>query len=144
MACADRKLADCVARAVLAVSPQLILLAPAHSQLAAAGQKLGLSVVLEVFADRAYQDDGQLVPRNQPGAMIHGAEAALAHVLRMLDEQAIISLDGKRLPTRVQSICVHGDNPEAVATAAHIRQGIEAAGYHIVGIDQLTNSVNID
>ena len=144
MACADRKLADCVARAVLAVSPQLILLAPAHSQLAAAGQKLGLSVVLEVFADRAYQDDGQLVPRNQPGAMIHGAEAALAHVLRMLDEQAIISLDGKRLPTRVQSICVHGDNPEAVATAAHIRQGIEAADYHIVGIDQLTNSVNID
>jgi len=84
------------------------------------------------------------VPRSQPGAMIHGAEAALAHVRRMLDEQAIVSLDGKRLPTRVQSICVHGDNPAAVATAAHIRQGIEMAGYRIVSLDQLPNSLSMD
>jgi UPF0271 protein len=137
MACADRALADCVARAVRAADPQLILLAPAHSQLAVAGEQLGLPVVLEVFADRAYQDDGQLVPRSQPGAMIHGAEAALAHVLRMLDEQAIVSLAGRRLPTRVQSICVHGDNPQAVATAAHIRHGVEVAGYTIAPLDRL-------
>ncbi len=137
MACADRVLADCVARAVHAVDPRLILLAPAHSQLAVAGERLGLPVVLEVFADRAYQDDGQLVPRSQPGAMIHGAEAALAHVRRMLDEQAIVSLAGKRLPTRVQSICVHGDNPQAVASAAHIRRGLEAAGYAIAALDRL-------
>lgn len=106
MACADPALADCVARAVHAISPQLILLVPAYSHLATAGERIGLPVILEIFADRAYQDDGQLVPRSQPGAMIHGTDAALAHVLRMLDEQAIISLNGKRLPTRVQSICV--------------------------------------
>lgn len=137
MACADRALADCVARAVRIVDRQLILLAPAHSQLAIAGEHLGLPVVLEVFADRAYLDDGQLVPRSQPGAMIHGAEAALAHVQRMLEEQAIVSLSGKRLSTRVQSICVHGDNGDAVASATHIRRGLEAAGYTIAPLDRL-------
>ena len=104
MACADPALADCVARAVYAISPQLILLAPAYSRLASAGERIGLPVILETFADRGYQDDGQLVPRSQPGAMIHGTDAPLAHVLRMLDEQAIVSVNGKRLPTRVQSI----------------------------------------
>ena len=69
--------------------------------------------------------------------MIHGTDAPLAHVLRMLDEQAIVSVNGKRLPTRVQSICVHGDNPEAVATASDLRRGIEAAGYSIVSLDRL-------
>ena len=137
MACADRALADVVARAVRAAGPELILLAPAHSQLALAADALGLPVVLEVFADRAYQDDGQLVPRSQPGALIHGAEVALVHVLRMLDEQAIVSCSGKRLPTRIQSVCVHGDNPQAVATAAHLRGGIEAAGYAIVPLERL-------
>ena len=137
MACADAALADCVARAVHAISPQLILLAPAYSRLATAGERIGLPVILEIFADRAYQDDGQLMPRSQPGAMIHGTDAALAHVLRMLDEQAIVSVNGKRLPTRVQSICVHGDNPEAVATASDLRRGIEAAGYSIVSLDRL-------
>jgi UPF0271 protein len=137
MACADPALAECVARAVHAISPQMMLLAPAYSQLAIAGERIGLPVILEVFADRAYQDDGQLVPRSHPGAMIHGTDAALAHVLRMLDEQAIISRDGKRLPTRVQSICVHGDNPEAVTTASHLRRGIETAGYIIASIDRL-------
>jgi UPF0271 protein len=137
MACADPALADCVARAVHAISPQLILLAPAYSRLATAGERIGLPVILEIFADRAYQDDGQLMPRSQPGAMIHGTDAALAHVLRMLDEQAIVSVNGKRLPTRVQSICVHGDNPEAVATASDLRRGIEAADYSIVSLDRL-------
>lgn len=137
MACADPALADCVARAIHAISPQLILLAPAYSRLATAGESIGLPVILEIFADRAYQDDGQLMPRSQPGAMIHGTDAALAHVLRMLDEQAIVSVNGKRLPTRVQSICVHGDNPEAVATASDLRRGIEAAGYSIVSLDRL-------
>jgi UPF0271 protein len=137
MACADAALADCVARAVRAAGRELLLLAPAHSELAKAGQRQGLRVALEVFADRAYQDDGQLVPRSQPGAMVHGAEAALAHVLRMLQDQAIVSLDGKRLPTAIDSICVHGDSPDAVQTAGAIRQGLVAAGYAIVGLDRL-------
>ena len=135
IACANREVAETIVRAMLAVNPELILLAPAHSVLAATGQQHGLTVILEVFADRAYQDDGQLVPRSQPGALIHGADASLEHVRRMLDAQAIISQSGKQLPTKIESICVHGDNPEAVATARHIRQGIEAAGYSVVSFD---------
>lgn len=130
-ACADLELARTVCRAVLACDRQLILLAPALSQLAAAGREAGLPVVEELFADRAYLDDGQLVPRSRPGAMIHGADASLAHVLRMLEEGAIVGVNGQRLPVRAGSVCVHGDNAEAVATARTLREGLQAAGYAI-------------
>jgi len=130
-ACADLDLARTICRAVAAYDRKLILLAPALSQLAAAGRESGLRVVEEIFADRAYLDDGQLVPRSRADAMIHGAEAALAHVHRMLEEGAIVSLSGKRLPVRAGSVCVHGDNAEAVATARRLREGLEAAGYAI-------------
>lgn len=137
LACADRKIADAIARAVHRLDPGMILLAPAASQLIYAGREQGLPVVEEIFADRAYLDDGNLVPRSQPGAMIHGAEASLAHVMRMIEEQALISINGKRLPVKPQSICVHGDGPDAVATARAIRDGLQAAGFKMVAIPQL-------
>lgn len=136
-ACADAALADVVARAVKAVDRELILLAPACSQLAQAGQRAGLAVALEIFADRAYQDDGQLLPRTQPGAMIHGAEAALAHVLAMLEAGGLIGQQGKVLPTAIASICVHGDGPDAVATAQALRAGLQAAGWQLAGLSAL-------
>ena len=137
MACADDALADTVARAVRAAGRELILLAPACSALSRAGERAGLRVVLEVFADRNYLDDGQLVPRKRPDAMVHGAAESLAHVRRMLEEGAIVSVTGKRLPTPIESICVHGDGPEAVASAAAIRHGLEAAGFSVVPLDRL-------
>lgn len=137
VACAERKLAEAVARAVHRLDPALILLAPAASQLIAAGREQGLPVVEEIFADRAYLDDGNLVPRSQPGAMIHGAEASLQHVMRMVEESALISITGKRIPVNPQSICVHGDNADAVATAQAIRDGLSAAGYKLVTIPEL-------
>lgn len=136
-ACADRALADTVIRAVRAYGRDLILLAPALSELYRAGQAAGLPVVAEIFADRAYQDDGQLVPRNRPDAMVHGPESCYAHVERMLAEGAIVSTTGKRLPCPIGSVCVHGDGAEAVATAAYLRQGLEAAGYRLVGLPAL-------
>lgn len=136
-ACADAALADVVARAIKAVDRELILLAPACSQLALAGQRAGLAVALEIFADRAYQDDGQLRPRTQPGAMIHGAEAALAHVLAMLEAGGLIGQQGKVLPTAIASICVHGDGPDAVATAQALRAGLQAAGWQLAGLSAL-------
>lgn len=129
MACADARLADVVAGAVAAVSRDLILLAPAHSRLIAAGARAGLAVGLEIFADRAYRDDGQLVPRSQPGAMIHGAQASLDHVLRMLDAGGLVTVSGKVLKTEIHSICVHGDGPDALASARRIAAGLEQAGY---------------
>lgn len=136
-ACTDRAVAETVVRAIVAYDRDLILLAPALSQLVEAGRAAGLRVVEEVFADRAYQDDGQLVPRGQPGAMIDGAEASLAHVVRMLEAGALVSRDGVRLPTAIGSICVHGDGAEAVATARHLRDGLTALGYELVTIPAL-------
>ena len=137
MACADAKLAATVARAILRLDPDLILLAPALSQLGVAGREAGLTVVEEIFADRAYLDDGNLVPRSQPGAMIHGADTCLRHVLDMLDAGALISINGKRLPVAAQSICVHGDDADAVATARVLRDGLQRAGYELVPIPAL-------
>ena len=82
-------------------------------------------------------DDGNLVPRSQPGAMIHGAEASLLHVKRMVEESALISINGKRLPINPQSICVHGDNADAVATAQAIRDGLIKLGYRFVTLPEL-------
>ncbi len=137
IACAQRPVADAVARAVHRLDPTLTLLAPAASQMVLAGRELGLPIVEEIFADRAYLDDGNLVPRSQPGAMIHGAQQSLEHVMRMVEESALISINGKRLPVNPQSICVHGDNADAVATAQAIRDGLLAAGYQLVGIPDL-------
>ncbi len=136
-ACVDRALADTICRSVRAIDPALILLAPAASQLVAAGRDAGLPVVEEIFADRAYLPDGQLVPRSRPDAMIHGAEACLAHVRAMLDAGALIAIDGTRLPTPIGSICVHGDNAEAVAVARALRAGLESAAWTCVGLPEL-------
>ena len=137
MACADDLMATTIARAVKAIQPTLILLAPACSALARAGKAVGLRVAIEVFADRAYQEDGQLMPRSQPHAMIHGAAASAAHVLRMLEAGGLVTHAGQVLPTMIHSICVHGDNPEAVASATAVRDALRTRGYTLVGIDRL-------
>jgi UPF0271 protein len=121
-----------VARAVRALDRELILLAPARSALHAAGERAGLRVAAEVFADRAYTDAGTLAPRREPGAVLHDADEVVAHVQRMLDAGAIVARSGKRLPTPMHSICVHGDNPSAVDNARRLRAVLEAAGWRLV------------
>jgi UPF0271 protein len=137
IACADAGVAATVARAVRALDRELILLAPALSALEQAGEAAGLRVGREVFADRSYQGDGQLTPRSQPGAVLHDAPACVQHVLRMLDAQGIVTADGQRLPTRIDSICVHGDGPDAVASAQQIRLALEVAGYRLAPLTAL-------
>lgn len=139
-ACVDRTLADTVCHAMRVIDPKLILLAPAASVLVAAGRDAGLIVVEEIFADRAYLPDGQLVPRSRADAMIHGAAACLAHVRAMLSAGALIAVDGTRIPTPIGSICVHGDNADAVAVARALRQGLLDAGYRIVGLPELADA----
>ncbi|MDR2507376.1 MAG: 5-oxoprolinase subunit PxpA [Candidatus Accumulibacter sp.] len=140
IACENRKIAEAIASAVWRVDPGLILLGPAASQIIHAGRDKGLPVVEEIFADRAYLDDGNLVPRGQPGAMIHGAEASLEHVMRIVGEGALISINGKRIPVNPQSICVHGDNETAAATAKKLREGLIAAGYLLLPLPDLLES----
>ena len=137
VASADLEVARTVARAVAAVDRSLSFLAPCLSQLVVAGREAGLCVVEEIFADRAYLDDGQLVPRGRPGAVIGDPEACLTHVGRMLAEQALVTVTGKRLAARPQSICVHGDGSQAIATARRLREGLIASKYSLVTIPEL-------
>ncbi len=134
MAADDAGMAAAIAGAVKQFDPDLILLAPALSEIARAGHAAGLRVAEEVFADRAYTDSGALVSRRQPGAMIEGAEAVREHVLRMLEEGALVSTGGRRLPCTIHSICVHGDEPSAVATAGTVRDALRTAGFELTAL----------
>jgi UPF0271 protein len=116
-ACRNAELAGAIASAVKAYDPGVILLAPALSALADAGARENLFVALEIYADRAYEDDGQLTPRGEQGAVLHDPQQSLSHVEAMLADGGLKTRSGKILPTPIHSICVHGDGPEAVATA---------------------------
>lgn len=137
VACADAGVATTVVRAVRKLDPQMVLLVPPHSVLADVAVAAGQPVRYEIFADRAYQDDAQLVPRSQPGAVLHDASHCVAHVLGMLKAQAIVSVSGRQLPCRIDSICVHGDGQQAVATARAVREALESEGYRLLSLDQM-------
>lgn len=136
-ACEDAELADAVARAVKAIDPSLILLAPVLSELHKAGERVGLKVAGEIFADRAYTDNATLVPRGQPGAVIHDHDLLVTHVLRMLDAGGVVSQSGKVLPTPMDSICVHGDTLGAVDSARHLRAELEARGWKVATLPEV-------
>lgn len=131
MACRDAELARTVVDAILAFDARLVLLAPACSELSLAGYAAGLKVVEEVFADRAYLDDGSLMPRERPGALIHDPDEALERVLCMLEAQALVTASGQRLPTPIGSLCIHGDTPAAVDMACRLRTRLIAEGWQL-------------
>ena len=115
--------------AALRVDPDLVIMVLAATAQEQVVRDLGCNWAGEIFSDRAYNDDATLVDRKLPGAMIHGAETAAARILQMLEEQAIIAVSGKRIPTRIDTICLHGDGPEALDIARGLRSRLEAAGY---------------
>lgn len=132
MAARDQKLARAIAEGVKAVAPDAILLALAGSEMVHAAQEVGLKVAREVFADRAYNSDGTLVPRSQPGSMIHDPEVAVSRIMRMVTEGRVTAITGEDIVIQADSICVHGDNPDAIAFVARIRAALEAAGVEVV------------
>ena len=115
MAVRDRSVADAIARAVASVDPSLILIGLPESELVAAGTAAGLRTGREAFADRAYRADGTLVPRTEPGAVIHDPEEVLARVVTLAQRP------------NVDTICVHGDTPGAADLARRIRAALELA-----------------
>ncbi len=131
LAMADAGLATAIARACRAVDPRLAFLAVAGTELQRAGEAAGLHTLREIYADRGYDDGGQLVPRGTPGAVLHDAAAAAERAVRMVAEGAVTSLSGRRVPVGIDSICVHGDTPGAVAMARAVREALEAAGVTI-------------
>lgn len=131
MACVDEDLAMACARAARTGDWDLILVAMPGTEMEKAGEKLGLRIAREVFADRAYTAEGQLVSRKLEGAMIHDPDVAAERVVRMVADGKVLSIDGKRVSLRADTVCVHGDNPAAVATAGRIRETLAAAGIEV-------------
>lgn len=132
----DRATADAVVRAVRAVDPELIILTIALSEQFKAAETAGLKVVGELYADRGYTEDGHLIPRGQPGALIEDPDEASDRILAMIEAGAVITAGGKKLPTDFGSICVHGDSSHAVETARRIRARLEAAGVTVAAFSQ--------
>jgi 5-oxoprolinase (ATP-hydrolysing) subunit A len=127
----DRALADAVARAVRDYDPALILYGLAGSELTAAGSALGLRVAHEAFAERRYEADGSLTPRSRPDAVIHDVDLAAQQVARMLRSGRVGTREGGEVLLRADTICLHGDRPDAPAFAAALRSAIEGAGFAV-------------
>ena len=133
MAVRNRELADAIAHGVLAVDTRAILFAPAGTELFRAAQELGLQTAAEVFADRNYNSDGTLVSRTKPDALLHDPAAAAERVVRMLTEGKIRAVDGSDVSVKAETICLHGDKPDAVEFARTLRARLEREGIIIAG-----------
>jgi len=126
MSAMNEELSDAIARAVKDLGGGVQLYALSNSRMVDAGKKHGLTTVGEVFADRGYMDDGTLAPRGQPGGMIEDAAQSVAQVMSMIDDGVVVSLSGKRVPVSPGTLCLHGDQPGAVAFARALREAFSA------------------
>jgi len=128
MASEDAGLARICYEAALRVDPEIILMVLCETAQQKTAEELGAQWAGEIFADRAYEDDATLVDRSKDGAVLHDGGIAAERILGMLQEGAIIAESGKRIPAKIDTICLHGDTPEAVGMAKAIRLRLEAAG----------------
>ena len=131
MAGKDEVMARAICEGVRAVDPSLILLGLSGSKLIEAAKAIGLRAAREVFADRAYEEDGSLVARTKPGAMITDEDEAIARVVSMVTQHKVKAVTGREIPVEADSICLHGDSPKAVLFAEKISAALKAAGVTI-------------
>ena len=141
MACEDYELAKIIAESIIKVNKDLIFLVPTGSQMEKAGKKLGMKVAAEIFADRNYEDDGNLVSRTKKNAMITDPEIAKKHVIQMVENQALNCYSGKKISCEIDSICVHGDGKNAVNTAKQIKEGLIMSGVTLKPLDNMTKFI---
>lgn len=137
MAAENADYAMAIGRAIKAVDRDLIYVALSGSEMEKAAQKLELPLAREGFCDRQYEDDGNLTSRKIPGSVIKDPAVATEQIVRMVVEGEIITRSGNRIKRRVDSLCVHGDEPTAIALAAQVRAGLEAAGVKIVPLTEM-------
>ncbi|MEN5016302.1 5-oxoprolinase subunit PxpA [Erwinia sp. Eh17-17] len=121
-AAGDPQLAEAIAAAVKAVDPALILVGLANSELIRAGERHGLTIRQEVFADRGYQSDGALVPRGQPGALVDSDQQAISQTLAMIQQGQVQSVSGEWVKVQADTVCLHGDGAHALDFARQLRQ----------------------
>ena len=128
MACEDFELANTIAKAIYNIDKNIIFLVPTGSQMEIAAKKLDLKIACEIFADRNYEDDGNLVSRTKDNALITDPEIAKKHVLSMVKNQALNCYSGKQIPCEIDSVCIHGDNKSSLATAKSIKENLLSNG----------------
>lgn len=135
MAAEDEALAQACYTGALAVDPDIILMVISGTSQARAAKALGARMACEIFADRAYSEDGLLLDRSLPGAVIHDPATVCRRILAMLQASAIITAQGTHLPAQIDTICLHGDTPQAVTLAQTLRDALESAGVTLQGFD---------
>jgi UPF0271 protein len=131
MAARDDAIAQAAVQAIIAIDPSLILFCPGGSALAEASTAQKLHFAREVFADRNYLSDGSLVPRTRADALLHDPQAAATRVLRMLQDNVVVAIDGTEVPMKADTVCVHGDTPDAILFARELHSCLTAAGISI-------------
>jgi 5-oxoprolinase (ATP-hydrolysing) subunit A len=132
VACEDETTARAIASAIKAVDPTLIFVVLANSPLVKAGEAANLPMVHEIYADRAYEDHGLLVSRRKPGAVLHDASQIAERVVRMVQDGAVVSVTGKVIKVRADTVCIHGDTPGAVEIARGIRKALKESGIQVM------------
>ena len=133
--------AEALIAAVRAYNPDLIIMAMAGTALVDMVEAAGLRVAREIFADRAYEDDGRLMPRKKPGSMVHAPETAATNVANMVREQAVISHSGKRIPIKsIDSVCTHGDSANAIEISTQVKTRLIAEGFQIAPFADTMNA----
>ena len=128
MACEDIVLATTLARTINDISKDLIYLVPTGSKMEVAAKNLDMKIACEIFADRNYEDDGNLVSRKKSYALITDPEQAKKHVLTMVKNQSLNCHSGKQIPCEIDSVCIHGDNESSLATAKSIKDNLVVNG----------------
>ena len=137
MACEDLELATTLAVAIKEINKDIIYLVPTGSQMEVAAKKNGLKIACEIFADRNYEDNGNLISRSKPNALITDPQLAKNHVLNMVKNQAINCLSGKQIPCEIDSVCIHGDNESSLATAKSIRDNLVDNGLELKPLNKM-------
>lgn len=136
----DIRLAVAICRAIKDFAPEIILLGLAGSKLLEAAEEIGLRSASEVFADRAYEEDGSLVPRIKAGSMIYDEELCAARVVRMVKEGRVETITGRDIVVKADSICLHGDGPKALSLATRTRRALVAEGVQVVGLNRFVKA----
>lgn len=139
MAAKDYELSKAICEAIREYDDSLIVLALSGGELARASKDMGLRTALEVFADRAYEEDGSLVNRRKEGAMVTDEEVAIARVVRMIKEKKVTAITGKDIPIQADSVCVHGDGAKALAFVERIRKTLTQEGIEICSLDEIVS-----
>lgn len=137
MASVDEKLAKAIAEAIKLVDSELIYITLAGSKMEKIGEEEGLIIAREAFADRAYNDDGTLVPRNEPGAVLHNSRKIVDRVINMANNGSVETKEGNNLTINPDTICVHGDNPEAVKLVAEIKSALGQNNINLAALEEI-------